>query len=200
MTHNESCYDYYLNTVFPAIAPTKLLREFQSIVPSASLLIEDNLQQFYDTIASDSPITRAHQQQLDTVKTEAFALIAITDAVTNYGKKVNPFKSIKPSRRDLAISDRLQQLSEYDEIFSLYLNFELPSRTGESFFSSLRGDIKGTLSHAMITSSLALALLADENPDRKTLHEVAEGNLLVFKRFRPMIDAAAEFERQQFGE
>lgn len=172
------------------VPPTQLLRTFQQIAKDYTRKISEI---YYIPFAD---VTLKHLEVLETL---SFNLDALSRVFREVGNRLNPFPTLGTDRSD---NNPLEWISfnDYLQTYDFYLNIALPQSPLEDLYMRLCHDVIDQ-TYRLRGKSIFLMVLAKQNKLTQKIHQEITYlvNMNLWK-IEAMIDAAANYEEQQFGE
>ena len=169
---------------FGGVPPARLLRTFQALSKDYT----SQIQKRYAIPVND--VTIVDLEQLESLISE---LHALTQVFREVGNRLNPFQNEDDHKPIDWIT-----FHDYQEMVDFYLNVALPELPCQDFYGWLCHDMIEQAHQLSGMSHYLLIMARQQKLDQKTYDEMA--NHTALWKFEALADAAAEFERQQFGE
>lgn len=171
-----------MSDIFYDVPSTSIFRTLQSHVKVDFGWLKDLLQ---------SESVHADINDFEKARDIVDRYLQITKSIPKIGQTSNPYTTLLPSNHPVDFWQH--EDNGYDENYRQYLMILLPNFVGERYFEKVVFDLPRPLNRlALHVYVLDKTTVADFSLKQQAIKEI--------KHFEAMLDAIAEFERQQFGE
>lgn len=190
MQHVLTMTMHTANNPFGDVPPAHLLRTFQTLSKETTSHIRD-----LQTLSFEG-VTLTDFEHLENLSTDLHALAQILREV---GNRRNPFRTLEKDSDD---NRRINWITFYDyqKMFDFYLTVALPQYPAKAFYGWLCHDMIDETYRLLGTGSFLVIMAHEQKLSRKIYDEMINRANTALWKFEAIVDAAAKFECQQFGE